>query len=217
MYIKKLYNVFLVLLLANVAVSVPQVYSQEEFLCPKQYETHNRIIALQDQHLTKSQVISKAICSYFEQNTSKTTFEIRWSSTGNLHAGEWCTDKLVIENGIGKYQSESHYVQISSTGILPSEYDDAKDFMQLLFVIVKDDAKSCNEIENFIIIEKSQQINTEIKSDTIKENKTVDDQTQLTITKPENSEQELPIGGIIAGSAIVGIGYVAIKKYKSKQ
>ena len=215
-----MYSVLLVLALTGLVASILPVHAQEEFLCPKQYEAHNRKITLQDQQITKSPIISKAVCSYFEQNTSKTTFEIRWSPTGNLHTGEWCIDRLIMESGIGKYKSGSHYVEISSTGILPSEYDDAKNFMQLLFVIVKDDAKSCHVMENFTD-EKSQQTkiksNTEVNIESIKENKTIKEQPQQSMIESEESENQFPLIGIIAGSAIAVIGFIAIKRYKSRQ
>ena len=213
--VKKISSICLVLLLTNLVFNVSLTYGQEEFLCPKQYKVQDRKIDLQNQYLTKSPVISKAVCSYFEQNTSKTTFEIRWSPSGNLHTGEWCKSKLSIENGIGKYVSDSHYIEITSTGILPTEYKDAKDFMQLLFVIVKNDAKLCHAEENFIMKENSQQINSEIDP-VIKENKTIEKQAIQTTTEQDLEEDQFPIVGITAGIVIV-VGYFTIKRFKSKQ
>ena len=213
----KISNIFLMIILANLIFNVPFTYGQEQFLCPKHYETKERKIALQDQHLTKSPVISKVVCSYFEQNTSRTVFEIRWSPNGNLHTGEWCEDKLSIENGIAKYLSDSHYIEISATGILPTEYNDAKDFIQLLFVVVKNDAKSCHMKEDHTINERPQQINSEIDSVTIPDNKTTSEQLKQIVLEDDYEEEQFPIVGIIAGTAIAIIGYITIKRFKSKQ
>lgn len=131
------------ILVVFIIIPSNSAYGQNDFLCPTNYDSRNRTIPLADQQVSKSPTISKAICTYYDQATSKIVFEVEWSPSGKVFGETWCNELIKIENGIGVYQSKSHYVRISTSGIQPTENDYAQDLMQLLFVIIKDDAKFC--------------------------------------------------------------------------
>lgn len=210
------FRTLLASIILSIIVIVPLnlAYGQNDFLCPTNYDSQNRTIPLADQQASKSPTISKATCTYYDQATSKTVFEVEWSPSGKVFGETWCNELIKVENGIGTYQSKSHYVRISASGIQPTENDYAQDLMQLLFVIVKDDAKLCPGFipESVPHIAESKEVQ---KTEPI-----VNSQKNTTITEEELQAIELdepsidfPFEILTIGIAI-GIGLLVLKRIR---
>jgi len=194
-------------------IPLNQAYGQNEFLCPTNYDSRNRTISLADQQVSKSPTISKATCTYYDQATSKIVFKVEWSPSGKVFGETWCNELIKIENGIGTYQSESHYVRISASGIQPTESDYAKDLMQLLFVVIKDDAKFCPGYipEPVPQITESEEI-LQTESIPPPQENTTEENTLQTIELDEPSIN-FPYEIVIIGIA-VGIGLLVVRKIR---
>lgn len=204
----------IVLLLIGFGFQTP-VFSQENVLCPQRYETENRTIPLASQQISNSSTISKAICTYSKQSTSETTFVISWSPLGNVY-GDWCAEKLMIQNGMGEYQSKTHYAKISASGILPSEFNYAQDFMRLLFIMVRDDSKPCFEPIQSIQIEKPTE-NTPDPKNTKKNITSSMGSNQLVQTTTAENFPNAHIQFVVQIMIIIvviGIGYMIFRRYR---
>ncbi|NIP62080.1 MAG: hypothetical protein GWN01_15580, partial [Nitrosopumilaceae archaeon] len=154
-------------------------------------------------------------CTYYDQSTSKTIFKVEWSPTGNVFGETWCNELIKVENGIGTYQSKSHYVRVSASGIQPTESNYAKDLMQLLFVIVKEDAKFCPGYIPESIPQAIEPKNTQ-KTESIStshENTTKKDELQF--KQLDEPSIDFPYEVIILGIA-VGIGLFVFRKIRKK-
>lgn len=191
------------------------VYGQNDFLCPTNYDSRNRTIPLDDQQVSKSPTISKATCIYYDQATSKIVFEVEWSPSGKVFGETWCNELIKVENGIGTYQSKYHYVRISASGIQPTENDYAQDLMQLLFVIIKDDAKLCpGHIPEQVpqITESKETQQTEAVSELENTTATKDKFQPIELDEPSI---EFPYEVLIIGIA-AGIGLLVFRKVRRK-
>lgn len=210
-------RIFLSVCILAVLVIIPlnPAYGQNDFLCPTNYDSRNRTIPLADQQVSKSPTISKATCTYYDQATSKIIFEMEWSPSGKVFGETWCNELIKVENGIGAYQSKSHYVRISASGIQPTENDYAQDLMQLLFVIVKDDANFCPGYipEQVPLVTESETQQNEPIS-THQENTTATED-QLQPIELDEPSIEFPYEIMIIGIA-VGIGLVVFRKVRRK-
>lgn len=203
------------IIILAIGIGLQTIYAQEEYLCPNVYDSEKRTIPLADQQISRSPTISKAVCTYHEQSTSKTIFNVSWSPTGKIYGDNWCNEKLTIENGIGTYQSKTHYVEISASGIQPFENNYAQDFMQTLFDIAKDDAMLCNgQIEQSLPrIEKQMEKLDDIDIPTSNENTTATIENSPTAI-PAKNDVQFPLEILIV-AIVAGIGFFIYKKYKS--
>lgn len=210
-------RIFLSVCILAVLVIIPlnPAYGQNDFLCPTNYDSRNRTIPLADQQVSKSPTISKATCTYYDQATSKIIFEVEWSPSGKVFGETWCNELIKVENGIGAYQSKSHYVRISANGIQPTENDYAQDLMQLLFVIVKDDAKFCpGYIPEQVprITESETQQNQPISTSQKNSTTTEDELQSIELDEPSI---DFPYEVLIIGIA-AGIGLLVIRRIRRR-
>ena len=204
------------ILVMLVIIPLNSAHGQNDFLCPTNYDSRNRTIPLADQQESKSPTISKATCTYYDQASSKIVFEVEWSPSGKVFGETWCNELIKVENGIGEYQSKSHYVRISASGIQPTENDYAQDLMQLLFVVVKDDAKFCPgyKSEQVPQITEPQETQQTESIATSQENTTIESDELQPIELDEPSI-EFPYEIIIIGIAF-GIGFLVFRKVRRR-
>ncbi len=198
----------------STSIGLQPIYAQEEHFCPNVYDSERRTIPLADQQISSSPTISKAVCTYHEQSTSKTIFKVSWSPSGKIYGDSWCNEKLTIENGIGTYQSKTHYVEISSSGIQPLESNYAQDFMQALFDIAKDDAMLCNGQTEQPLPRIGKQIEAPDGTDApaYEENTTTIENSPTPIPAEDDVQFAFEI---IIVAIVAGIWFFAYKKYKS--
>jgi len=198
----------LVMLVINL-LHIP-AYSQEEISCPLEYNPNERHIPLQDEQISKSPTISKMVCSYHKQSTSRTIFEISWSPSGKIYGGDWCNEKLIISHGIGEFQSVDRYVKILANGILPHEKEHAQNFMYVLFDMLKNNSKSClPDIDEFVIQSEPPQ------EEIIYDEKLPHQEIKADVKHEPNKDTPIQfLFEIIIILIIAGIAYVLFRKYK---
>lgn len=213
---KAVFCVFLVLIILNFSFNTPISSAQEKSICPDMYSTKG--IPLHEQYLSESEVISTLVCTYSEQSASEIRFEITWSPNGKVYGDKWCQNQFVIENGIGTFKSDTHYVNIVSSGILPWNYDNAKDFTKLLFEKVKPYASSCYfKIENEKEIFQMKENVTKNEPHTKINTTVMEQKTEKNSDIKQINKMQFPIMKSFVFSGIVGVGYLILKKHYKKQ
>ena len=192
---------------------ISNIFAQEDSLCLEKYDSVHRTLPLGDQQISHSITISKLVCTYYEQNSSKVTFEVSWSPSGKIYGSSWCTELLTVENGIGSYQSNDHYVKILANGILPQETEYAMNFMQTLSGIVEDFSQFCDgQRQPMPDIEKSEEKNNSFKTlDLSNENSTINKES---VSQPVSDDLFQYYFEIIIVAVIIIIGFLAYKKFK---
>jgi hypothetical protein len=213
---RTIWGVCLLFIILNFGFNVPVSWAQEKSICPETYGAKG--IPLQNQDLSESDLISTLTCNYAEQRSSEIKFKTVWSPNGKVYGDRWCQSQLVIENGIGTFNSDTYYVNIVSSGILPLDYEYAKDFMRLLFEKVKADSSSCDfKIENEKHILQMNENVTKNEPDTVKTNSTaVEQKTEKNGYIKQINQMQFPIIESLLFSVVGGVGYIVFKKYYKK-
>lgn len=214
---KTIWWVFPLFLVLSFGFYVPVSSAQEKSTCPETYSTKN--IPLRNQDLSGSDVISTLTCIYSEQGLSEIKFKTTWSSNGKVYGDYWCQSQFIIENGIGTFKSDTHYVNIVSSGILPGNYEDAKDFTKLLFEKIKTNSSSCNfEIKNEKYMFQTNEQITKNDTSTINKNPAaVEQKTEKNSYVKQINQTQFPITESLLFSGVGGVGYLVFRKYHKKQ
>lgn len=121
----------------------PQLPIFAEYECPKTYKTKDFTYNLSTHDIRTEGAFKTIRCEYTSLQSSGPKFEVNWSSTGKVVEKKWCKETFEMTSGHAILSSSERYLTIKAQGIQLGTEEDAKEFMNHLHDLVKNDAKLC--------------------------------------------------------------------------